>query len=111
MTPVVSQIERVGSVRPSAGNAEELRPALGATRPNGSSEAAKNVARDAEPRPAPVADHHGIRLTVNTNTHEVLATLVNTTTNEVIRTIPGEGTRRAGEVIRGITGQLLDKLA
>ena len=111
MIPVIAKIEQVASVRPSVGNAEVLRPAPGPRRPNGSAEAAKNVAREVQPRPVPVADHHGIRLTVDSNTHEVLATLVNTATNEVIRTVPGEETRRAREVIRGIAGQLLDKLA
>ena len=111
MIPVVSQIEPVASVRTSAGNAGVLRPAPEANRSNGSADAAKNAAREVQPRRAPVADGHGLRLTVDSHTHEVLATLVNTETNEIIRTIPGEETRRAREVIRGIAGQLLDKLA
>jgi uncharacterized FlaG/YvyC family protein len=81
-----------------------------ATRAKASQEAAKNAAREPV-RQAPVADEHGLRLTVNSHTHEVVATLVNTQTNEVIRTIPGDETRRAREVIRAIAGQLLDKLA
>jgi uncharacterized FlaG/YvyC family protein len=48
---------------------------------------------------------------VEPDTHEVIATLVDPETNEVIRQVPGEETRRAGEVIRAIAGQLLDKLA
>jgi hypothetical protein len=111
MIPLVSQIEQVAAVRGSAGNAGQLRPAPGAIRPNGPAEPAKNAARDVQPRSAPVAAGHGLRLTVDSRTHEVLATLVNTETNEVIRTIPGEETRRAREVIRAIAGQLLDKHA
>ena len=111
MIPVVSQIEAVASVRPSAGNAGVLRPAPDAKRSNGSADAAKNAAGEVQPSRAPVTDGHGLRLTVDSRTHEVLATLVNTETNEVIRTIPGEETGRAGEVIRGIAGQLVDKLA
>ena len=110
MISVVSQIEQVASVRASAGNVRLLRPAPDASRSNGSAKAAKNAASEVA-RPAPVADNHGLRLTVNSNTHEVVATLVNIETNEVIRTIPGEETRRAREVIRAIAGQLLDKLA
>ena len=59
----------------------------------------------------PLATDQGIRLNVRPDSQEVIATLVNTQTNEVIRMIPGEATRRAGDVIRGIAGQLLDKLA
>ncbi len=111
MIPEIAQIEQVASVRVSAGNAGQLRPAPDASRSNGSAKAAKNADREVQPRRAPVANDHGLRLTVKTDTHEVIATLVNTETNEVIRQIPGKETQRAGEVIRGIAGQLLDKLA
>jgi hypothetical protein len=113
MIAMVGQIQQVAVVRASAGNVGLSRPAPIAIPTNGSGEAAKSAATEVEvqARPAPVADDHGLRLTVNSNTHEVLATLVNTETNEVIRTIPGEETRRAREVIRAIAGQLLDKHA
>ena len=110
MIPVVSQIERVASVRASAGNAGLLRPAPQAIRSNAPAEAAKNADRETA-RPAPVGNDHGLRLSVRPDTHEVIATLVDTETNEVIRQIPGEETQRAAEVIRGIAGQLLDKIA
>ena len=113
MIPVISQIQQVTAVRASTGNVGLLRPAPDAIRSNGSAEAAKNAASElqVQARQAPVADDQGLRLTVNSHTHEVVATLVNTQTNEVIRTIPGEETRRAREVIRAYAGQLLDKLA
>ena len=110
MIPVINQIEQVASVRAFAGNLRRIRPAPDAIRSNGSTKAAKNAASEVA-RPAPVVDNHGLRLTVNSNTHEVLATLVNTQTNEVIRMIPGEETRRARDVIRAYAGQILDKLA
>jgi uncharacterized FlaG/YvyC family protein len=47
---------------------------------------------------------------VESDTHEVIASLVDTDTDEVIRQIPAEATRRASEVIRAITGQLIDKV-
>ena len=111
MIPVIAKIEQVASVRAFAGNAEILRGALNANPSNGSADVAKHAASEVKPRRAPVTDNHGLRLTVDSNTHKVLATLVNTATNEVIRTIPGEETGRAGEVIRAIAGQLLDKIA
>jgi uncharacterized FlaG/YvyC family protein len=49
-------------------------------------------------------------LTVEPETHEVIATLVNKETNEVIRQIPAEEMNRAAEVIRAITGQLIDQM-
>jgi uncharacterized FlaG/YvyC family protein len=49
-------------------------------------------------------------LTVESDTHEVIASLVDIETNAVIRQIPAEATRRASEVIRAITGQLIDKI-
>lgn len=63
------------------------------------------------PRPAPVTKDHGLRLTVKSDTHEVIATLVDRKTNEVIREIPSEEMQRASRVIRAIAGQLLDKIA
>jgi hypothetical protein len=106
MIPVIAQIDQVAGVRAAA--VPPRQAAEGAQ----SAQAGRNASRPVETRrPAPVADGHGLRLTVDSHTHEVLATLVNTETNEVIRTIPGEETRRAGEVIRAIAGQLLDKLA
>ena len=110
MIPVINQIEQVASVRASAGNLRRIRPAPDAIRSHGSAEAAKNAASQVA-RPAPIGNDYGLRLAVNSKTHEVLVTLVNTQTNEVIRTIPGEETRRARDVIRAYAGQILDKLA
>ena len=108
MTPVIAQIDQVAAVRAAA---VPLRQADG-TRSDVPAYVVRKASQAVETRrPAPAADGHGLRLTVDSHTHEVLATLVNTETNEVIRTIPGEETRRAREVIRGIAGQLLDKLA
>jgi hypothetical protein len=111
MVPVITQIEAITAVRAIADNVRPYRSATEAIRSNGPAKAAKNDAGKAQPPVAPVANDHGLRLSVNSNTHEVVATLVNTATNEVIRTIPGEETRRAGDVIRAIAGQVVDKLA
>ena len=110
MIPVINQIEQVASVRASAGNLRRIRPAPDSIRSHGPAEAAKSAASQVA-RPAPIGNDYGLRLAVNSNTHEVLVTLVNTQTNEVIRTIPGEETRRARDVIRAYAGQILDKLA
>jgi FlaG protein len=111
MVPVITQIEAITSVRAVADYVRPYGSVPEAIRSNGPAKAAKNDAGKAQPRAAPVANDHGLRLSVNSNTHEVVATLVNTQTNEVIRTIPGEETRRAGDVIRSIPGQVVDKLA
>jgi hypothetical protein len=111
MIPMVSQIEQVASVRASAA---PLPRATHAVRPEVSLQAAAAAARAFETRRStPVSYDQAVRLalTVNLKTKEVIATLVNIETNEVIRRIPGDETGRAGEVIRGIAGQLLDKLA
>jgi uncharacterized FlaG/YvyC family protein len=72
--------------------------------------AAKAVQPVQAPRRAPVTDGREIHLAVESDTHEVIASLVDTDTDEVIRQIPAEATRRASEVIRAITGQLIDKV-
>jgi hypothetical protein len=112
MNPVVAQIEHVASIRAPVVNAGPSRQAPDAGRSDVSAQAAQHAAQvlEAPRRPAPVANDPGLRLTVTSDTHEVIATLVNTETNEVIRQIPGEETRRAAEVIRAITGQLIDKI-
>jgi len=83
MVPVVAQIETVTPIRARVVNTEVLPQ---------------------------VADGE-LRLTVKTDTHEVLAALVDTQTNEVIREIPAEEMRRAAEVMRAIIGHLIDKVA
>jgi hypothetical protein len=112
MIPVVAQIELVAPVRAPVVNAGPSRQAPDAVRSDVSAQTARNAARalEAPRRPAPVANDHGLRLTVKSDTHEVIAALVNTETNEVIRQIPGEETRRAAEVIRAITGQVIDRI-
>jgi uncharacterized FlaG/YvyC family protein len=112
MIPVVAQIEVASAVRAPVVNAARAQEAPAAAQSAVAAQATKDAARAlaAPTRSAPVADDHGLRLTVRPDTHEVIATLVNTETNEVIRQIPGEETRRAAEVIRAITGQLIDKI-
>ena len=109
MYPIIDQIAPVAAVRAPA---VPLRQGSDGAQPYGSAQARKNAQQASEKRPAvSVPSAPGIRLTVKSDTHEVIATLVDTETNEVIREIPGEETRRAAEVIRGIAGQLLDKHA
>jgi len=112
MTPVVAQIELIASVRAAVVNAGPSRQAPAADQPKVSVQAAENTAKalEAPRRAAPVTNAHGLRLTVEPETHEVIATLVNEETNEVIRQIPAEETRRAAEVIRALTGGLIDKI-
>ena len=109
MIPVIAQIDQVAAVRAAA---VPPRQAADGARSDVAAQAVLNASQAVETRrPVPVPSVPGIRLTVKSDTHEVIATLVDTETNEVIRQIPGEETRRAGDVIRGIAGQLLDKLA
>jgi uncharacterized FlaG/YvyC family protein len=112
MIPLAAQIELVASVRAPVANAGPSGQAQHAARSDVSAQAAQNASQalEAPRRPAPVTNTQGLRLTVNSDTHEVIATVVNTETNEVIRQIPAEETRRAAEVIRAITGQLVDKV-
>jgi hypothetical protein len=109
MIAVIPHIDPVAAVRAAA---VPPRQAAEHGRPDVAAQAVRSAAQALETRrPVPIPNVPGIRLTVKSDTHEVIATLVNTETNEVIRTIPGEETRRAREVIRAIAGQLLDKLA
>ena len=118
MVPVVAQLEPVASVRAPAVNAEAVRQITNAAQSVQLAQAARNAeqatinaAQAAKAlRQAPVTNVQEIHLTVKSDTHEVIATLVNTETNEVIRQIPAEETRRASEVIRAITGQLINKV-
>jgi uncharacterized FlaG/YvyC family protein len=119
MIALAAQIEPVTPVRAPAVDAEPLRQATDGARADVSAQATRearqtpiNVAQPAkEPRPAPVANDHEIRLTVNSDTHEVIATLIDLETNEVIREIPSEDMRRGAEVMRAIIGQIIDKVA
>ena len=111
MVPVVAQIEPVIPVRAPAVNAQPLRQATDASQSAPPAQAAAKAVQAVQaPRRAPVTDDREIRLTVNEDTHEVIATLVDTQTNEVIREIPAAEMRRASEVIRAITGQLINKV-
>ncbi len=118
MVPVIVQVEPVASVRAPAVNAEAVRQITNAAQSVQLAQAARNAeqatinaAQAAKAlRQAPVTNDQEIHLTVKSDTHEVIATLVNTETNEVIRQIPAEETRRASEVIRAITGQLINKI-
>src|SRR5512132_519769 len=118
MVPVVAQIELVAPVRAPAVSAGHLRPVTSSAQLDASAQAARNAEQAAinaaqaakAVRQAPVANDQEIHLTVRSDTHEVIATLVDIETNEVIRQIPAEETRRAAEVIRAITGQLVDKV-
>jgi hypothetical protein len=108
---MAAQIEPVAPVRPPVTSGEPLRQAPD----QATSYVADQRVRDAQPPvkappPIPVANTDEIRLRINAATHEVIATLVDSETHEVIRQIPGEETRRAAEVIRAITGQLVDKV-
>ena len=107
MVPVIAQIEPVATVRASAVSAGPSRPAPAAA----SVQPARDLPPAAPPpRPIPVANGQEIHLTIESDTHEVIASLVDVETNAVIRQIPAEATRRASEVIRAITGQLIDKV-
>ena len=109
MIPLLTPVEAVASVRAPAGS---LRQAADGARSDKSAQAVRNSSRGlGTHQPAPLATDQGIRLNLRPGSDEVIATLVNTKTNETIRVIPGEETRRAGDVIRGIAGQILDKLA
>ena len=111
MVPVVAQIEPVTPVRARVVNVEAVRQITDAAQSSPAPQAAaKGVQPVQPPRPAPVTDDQEIHLSVKSDTHEVIATLVDTQTNEVIRQIPAAETRRASEVIRAITGQLIDKV-
>ena len=111
MIPVVAQIEPVASVRAPVVNAEASRQLTNAAQSSLSGQAAAKALQPVQvARQAPVADGREIRLAVKLDTHEVIATLVDRDTDEVIRQIPAAETRRAGDVIRAITGQLLDKV-
>lgn len=112
MIPVVAQIELIASVRAPVVYAGPSRPAPAADQPDVSAQSAEKAAKvvEAPRRPAPVLNAQALRLTVKSDTHEVIATLVNKETNEVIRQIPAEEMQRAAEVIRAITGQLIDKV-
>jgi len=119
MVAVVAQIQPVTPVRARVVNAEVLPQAAdGASsavfaQASGAAEQAAISAALAEtaPRSAPVTDDQEIRLTVKSDTHEVIASLVDTQTNEVIREVPPEEMRRAAAVIRAIIGHLIDKVA
>ena len=111
MIIMAAQIEPVAPARPPVGSAEPLRQAPD----RAPSYVAEQPVRDAAPvieapRQVPVVNTDEVRLSVNAATHEVIATLVDAQTHEVIRQIPGEETRRAAEVIRAITGQIVDKV-
>jgi uncharacterized FlaG/YvyC family protein len=58
-----------------------------------------------------VLPERSLRLKVDQDTHEVIAEVIDQETNKVIREIPAEEMRRAGEVIRALLGQLVDKRA
>ena len=107
MVPVIAQIEAVATVRAPAVAVGSSRPAPAAAQSAAPVQPARNPAPAA---PIPVVNGQEIHLTVESDTHEVIATLVDTETNAVIRQIPAEATRRASEVIRAITGQLIDKV-
>jgi uncharacterized FlaG/YvyC family protein len=111
MIPVVAQIEPVVAVATPAVSREPLRQSTNQGESNSSAHAARKAAQAADtPRPAPVTKDHGLRLTVNPDTHEVVATMVDRKTNEVIREIPSEEMQRAAEVMRAIIGQLVDQV-
>lgn len=111
MVPVVAQIESVTPVRARVVNAEAVRQVTDAAQSSPAPQAGRKGVQPVQaPRPAPVTDNQEIHLSVKSDTHEVIATLVNTATNEVIRQIPAAETRRAADVIRAITGQLIDKV-
>ena len=111
MVPVIAQIETVAVVRAPAVGAGPSRPAPGVAQSAPSAQPVRKPVPAAEPpRPIVIANDQEIHLTVKSATHEVIATLVDTETNAVIRQIPAEETRRASEVIRAITGQLIDKV-
>jgi hypothetical protein len=111
MITMVAQIEPVASVRSPVVSGEPRRQAPDSA----PSYVAEQPVRDAAPvkeapRYVPVANNDELRLIVDADTHEVIATLVDAQTHEVIRHIPGEETRRAAEVIRAVTGQNIDKV-
>ena len=118
MVPGVVQIEPVLPVRAPAVNREPSRQATDGEQPAPSTQASGVAVQAAisaalvqnAPRSVPVTDDREIRLTVKSDTHEVIATLVNTQTNEVIREIPPAEMRKASEVIRALLGQSVDKL-
>ena len=111
MVPVIAQIEPVAVVRVPAVGAGPSRPPQNAAQSAPSAQPARKPAPAAQPpRPIQIRDDQEIHLTVRADTHEVIATLVDAETNAVIRQIPAEQTRRASEVIRAITGQLIDKV-
>ena len=93
MVPVIAQIEPVATVRAPAVAAGPARPVPAAAQSAASAEPARNPAPAAPP--IPVVNGQEIHLTVESDTHEVIATLVDTETNAVIRQIPAEATRRA----------------
>jgi uncharacterized FlaG/YvyC family protein len=112
MIAVANQIEPVASIiaaqasqgapkqtsgGQSAAAAEASRKALQSSTPN-------------TPPPPPVVNDHILRLTVEPDTHEVIALVVDPETDDVIREIPPEEMRRAAEVIRAIVGQLVNKV-
>jgi hypothetical protein len=108
MIPVIAQIDQLPAIRAAA---EPLRRAPDRTPSYVAEQPARDAAPVKAPQQVPVVNNDEVRLSVNAETHEVIATLVDAQTHEVIRQIPGEETRRAREVIRAIAGQLLDKLA
>ena len=111
MVPGVVQIDVVLPVRAPAVNVVPLPQGADASQSAASVQAAAKVVQTVQaPRQAPVTDDREIRLTVNEDTHEVIATLVDIETNEVIREIPAAEMRRASEVARAITGQLINKI-
>lgn len=111
MIPVVAQIESVVAVAAPVVSREPLRQARNGDQANSSAPAARKATEAADtPRPAPVVKDHGLRLTVTSDTHEVVATLVDRKTNKVIREIPSEEMQRAAEVIRAIIGQIVDRV-
>jgi FlaG protein len=111
MVSVIAQIEPVAPVRAPAVRPGPSRPTPDAAQSVPSAQSAGTPAPAAQPpRPIQITSDQEIHLTVKSDTHEVIATLVDTETNTVIRQIPAEETRRASEVIRAITGQLIDKV-
>jgi FlaG protein len=69
------------------------------------------VPEDTEPRPkAPMIPQNALRLTVDPETHEVIAAIVDPTTNAVVREVPPEEMRKASQIIRAILGRLVDKV-
>jgi hypothetical protein len=106
---VQGQIEFIAPLLPPVAGTDVPRGPSPAVRSDQAAAGADGAKGQIPQAPPPNINDHELRLTINSETHEVIAQVIDPQTNQVIREIPPEDMRKASEVIRSLLGKVVDK--